>query len=248
MNKPLVTILTIARTGSNYFCELIEKNFTDINVSYELFNNKYCYINDNLYNKISKIYESSGNLHEKIKDNPFDLLINISNTCHENNICFKLFLDHLNSIESNKILMNSSLVIILKRNYLDSYISNEKAIQLKKYSNINTDNIKIHFDINNFNHSKKKYDDLYEIYLKYILENNISYIEINYEDFHKLNLLEQQIFMQKIFDEKIRNNTIKINKNHNSMTFFKQDTSENYKDKIINYTEFVEYFEKSNRS
>jgi len=248
MDKNLITILTIARTGSNYFCELIEKYFTDINLSYELFNNSVCYINTNMFDKISKIYEASGNLHEKIKDNPFDLLINISNTCDENNICFKLFLDHLNSIESNKILMNSSLVIILKRNYLDSYISNEKAIQLKKYSNINTDNIKIHFNINNFNHSKKIYDDLYESYLKYILENNISYIEINYEDFHKLNLLEQQIFIQKIFDEKIQNNTIKINNNDEPLSFFKQDTSTNYKDKIINYEEFSAYFEKSNRS
>ena len=34
MNKNLITILTTARSGCNYFCEFIEKSFEDVNVNY----------------------------------------------------------------------------------------------------------------------------------------------------------------------------------------------------------------------
>jgi len=249
MNKDLITILTTARSGSNYFCECIEKSFEDINVNYELFNKNICCLHNKLKKPISAIYDISfDNLHVKIKDNPYQLIERIKQSVSENNILFKLFLDHLSSNETENILIKSKMVIILKRNVLDMFISNEKALLVNRYSEINTTDIKIRFDCKQYENIKAYYEKLFKIYDIFLKKNNIPYIVIHYEEFHTLTLKEQKLNMKNIWDTYIPGNCINIVKNEKPITFFKQDISNDYKDKIINYTEFLEYFEKSNRS
>ena len=132
MNKPLITVITISRTGSNYFCDLVEKSFTNINVSYELFNKRECVIGDlnfPLYDKFKHNYDNVPlkDLHTKIKDDPLQLLKNISEHCKEESVLFKLFYDHLPLEQTQEIIANSSCIIFLKRDFLDRFISNEKA-------------------------------------------------------------------------------------------------------------------------
>lgn len=249
MNKHLITILTTARTGSNYFCEYIEKSFEDINVNYELFNTGVCCLNHKLKKPISALYDISfQNLHIKIKDNPYQLIDTIAHNITENNILFKLFLDHLSQNETENILIKSKMVIILKRNFVDMFISKQKAVLLNKYSQINTTDIKIIFDFKEYENIKAYYEKLFVVYDIFLKKNNIPFVVINYEEFHTLSLKEQQLFMKNIWDTYIPENAINIIKNATPITFFKQDISNDYKDKISNYTEFLEYFEKSNRS
>uniref|UniRef100_A0A6C0I038 Sulfotransferase domain-containing protein n=1 Tax=viral metagenome TaxID=1070528 RepID=A0A6C0I038_9ZZZZ len=241
MNKNLITVLTIARSGSNYFCDFIEKIFENINVNYELFNKNNCYANKKIKNKLIEIYENE-KLNEEIINDPFKLLTHISDICEENNILFKLFLDHLNEIETENILSKSSFVIILKRNYLDSFISNEKALKLNNFSLISTTYEKILFNFKIYEKQKKYFEKLYEKYENFIKENKIPYVIINYEDFHKLNLEQQKQYMKQIFDEKMPENNIILKDKINKLFYTKQDTSHSYKDKIINYEEFENYF------
>jgi len=246
MDKKLITLLSIPRTGSNYFCNFIDKSFKNISVNYELFNKSKCYIRNNLYQEISLLYDSSGDLHEKLKDDPFQLLVNISNVCQEENIMFKLFLDHLTMDKSTKILSYSSLVLFLKRDYLDVYISNEKASLLNKYSNIDTTNIKIKFDHCKYEKKINYNNKYYQLLRDFIIENNIPYVDIHYDSFHKLNIKEQQLFLKDVFDKYLTGNNIQMNENIGEIGFFKQDLSSSYEDKIENYEEFLEFFKKNN--
>jgi hypothetical protein len=251
MDKKLITVLTIGRTGSNYFCDFIDKSFTNINVNYELFNKNKCCIQKKIKKRVLKLYDNindiSGNLHEKVKDDPFQLLVNISNLCEEENIMFKLFLDHLSMDKSHNILSYSSLVVFLKRHYLDVYISNEKASLVNKYSNIDTTNIKIKFDPHKYESKVNYYDKYYHILRDFIIENNIPYVDIHYEPFHKLNIKEQQFFLKDIFDKYLIGNNIQMNENIDEIRFFKQDQCSSYRDKIENYDEFLEYFKQKNK-
>lgn len=256
MDKKLITVLSIPRTGSNYFCNLIENSFTNINVTYELFHPDKCYINNNnnnnkdLYDKISLLYDVSGdlrhnNLHEKIKNDPYQLIKNIKNVCNEENILFKLFLDHLPIENAKEILLNSSLIVFLKRKFLDTFISDEKGYLLKKYSNVDTTNIKIEFKPKHYEKKLNHINKYYNIFKNFILENEISYIEIDYDDFHQLNLKEQQRFLKKMFDIYLHGNNIQMNENVINIEVFKQDRSQCYEDKIENYEEFKKYFYKN---
>jgi hypothetical protein len=244
MDKKLITLLTIPRTGSNYFCNFTDKSFKNISVNYELFNTDICYVRYNLRKKIWLLYDASDNLHEKVKDDPFQLLVNISNVCEEENIMFKLFLDHLKINDSQKILLNSSLIIFLKRDYLDVYISHEKAKLLNEFENIDTTNIKINFDPLNYESKNNYYNNYYHILRDFIIENNIPYVDIHYDSFHKLNVKEQQMFLKDIFDKYLIGNNIQFKEKVDPLHFFKQDRSYSYREKIENYDEFLEYFSK----
>lgn len=249
MNKNLITILTTARSGSNYFCDFIETSFEDINVNYELFNKNICCLHNKLKKPISNIYDVSyDKLYLKIIDNPYQLIETIKQQVSENNILFKLFLDHLSMNETENILIKSKMVIILKRNFVDIFISNQKSLLLNKYSQINTTDVKILFDFIEYENIKGYYQKMFEMYDLFLKKNKIPYIVINYEEFHAFNLQEQQLYMKNIWDTYIPENAINIVKDENPLTFFKQDISNDYKDKILNYAEFVEYFLKSNRS
>jgi hypothetical protein len=48
--------------------------------------------------------------------------------------------------------------------------------------------------------------------------------------------------MKQIFDEKMPENNINLKDKINKLFYVKQDTSDCYKDKIINYEEFENYF------
>lgn len=243
MDKNLITTLTFARTGSNYFCEFIYNNLTNINVNFELFNNKYCCIKNNeIFQQITSLYGGSDNLCEKVKHDPYKLITDIQNLSTEKNVFFKLFLDHLNVEHTENILSKSSFIILLKRNYLDAFISNQKAKKINKYSIASTTNIQIEFDFKKYENNTKYITTLYEKYKSFIIQNKIPFIIIDYDDFHILNFSEQKIYIKKIFDKYLPNNDIYIKENSGSIKFIKQDLSHFYKDKIINYPEFVDYY------
>ena len=69
------------------------------------------------------------------------------------------------------------------------------------------------------------------ITINYIKFNNNKYIIIDYDDFHKKNILEQQIFIQELLEEIIPKDLLKINKDVSLLK--KQDTSTDYSTKII---------------
>jgi len=246
MNKPLITVITISRTGSNYFCDLVEKSFTNIHVSYELFNKNECYIGDfKLYNKFKDNYDNVPlkELYTKIKDNPLQLLKNISQHCKEESFLFKLFYDHLSLEQTKEIITNSSCIIFLKRDFLDRFVSNEKARNLNEYSCIDTTHKKIFFDKKEYQRKRVYYDTLETKIYDIVKECSIPSIDIHYETFHSLDTHLQRLFLQQnVFDKYVSEVGITIRENPSPPRFFKQDLTSCYEEKIENYPEFEEYF------
>lgn len=240
--KYLLTIISYARTGSNYLCGVLNESFEDINSNYELFNTKECFINENYKNKMIKFCENS-NLQESARNEPVQFLKDLMNFSMENIISHKIFPEHLDLEKVYKIIDHSNLIILNKRNFKDVYISKKRAIDMmKNYNNpwvdINTTNYKVHFDLHEFKRTEKEFEGWYLNALKYIINKQKEYFIIDYDTFHKLTIQEQQEFLinkiSVIYPLTIKNYDIKV--------IDKQDKSNDYETKIKNYDEFSNYF------
>lgn len=247
--KYLITIITHARSGSNYLCNLIEKSFDNINSNYEIFNKQKCYINEKNINKILKEYnlENSNDLNLLVHKNPLNFLENVIKLSNEPIISHKIFSEHLDFNYINLIINKSDFLIILKRKFIDIYISKKRAIEMQKYHdnpwiNINTTDYKIDFDKNEYENQLNNYNDWFKKINKTIKLNNKNYVIIDYDRFFNLNIEDQINLINKELSKSIPNyllNYIEINKNN---LLQKQDKSNDYITKINNYKDFFNYF------
>ena len=146
-----------------------------------------------------------------------------------------------------KLLNISDLVIVNQRNILDTYISLEKAKDLvnqnvpNPWIKVNTSNLKINFEENNFRLEREKYESWYTKNLEYLQEKNIPFVRLNYESFHELNNLEKQKFLQGIWLKYLPPD-LSVLEERDSEMLEKQDTSKSYEEKISNYEEFKNIF------
>ena len=66
--KYLVTNICYARTGSNYFSQLLDYSFPNINAHYELFNKQQCYMNEKYIERASETFNTENSSNFKIKN------------------------------------------------------------------------------------------------------------------------------------------------------------------------------------
>jgi LPS sulfotransferase NodH len=231
----MLTVLTTARTGSNYFCDAVDMGFSNINVHYEIYNKDCCYLgrDQSVRNALFATY-SRNDLHNVVRDDPVAFVTHLQAACKEDYMLFKLFVDHLSPEHTRALLSQSTRVIVLKRNFLDSFISNEKAKQVGAYSLVSTTNVKITFDTETYRKYKGYYDALYVSYETFLQENKIPHAVVHYTDFCE----NPTATMQSIF----HGLDVRPNPQPGTVTFSKQDTSEDYQDKIDNYQEFLDIF------
>ena len=136
----------------------------------------------------------------------------------------------------------SDLVIVNQRNFVDTFISLEKAKELVQQNipnpwiKVDTTNLKIYFEPEKFKLEKEKYENWYDRNLFHIQKKNIPFVRLNYESFHQLNNLEKQKFLQAIWLKYLPPDLTVIEEKDSEM-LEKQDTSQTYLDKISNYEE-----------
>jgi len=237
--KYLITILGYARTGTNYLSGFLGSTFSNINSNYELFNRKECYMN--------KKYLSMLNQYD-LTENPILFLEKLIDISEEPIISHKIFPEHLALNDVFQIIDTSDYLIIMKRNFIDVYISKKRAMTMMNehsnsnpWINIDTTHYKIEFNKDEFENQKKIYDDWYGTLLNYIIKKNKKYYFIDYDSFHSLNLLDKQCLIKEELGKAIPLELLTINPDIETLN--KQDKSSDYKTKIINYEEFINYID-----
>lgn len=178
--KYLVTILGHARTGTNYLCGLLGSTFSNINSKYELYNSKECYINKKYLEALINHYQTK-DLKKNINENPLLFLENIISISKEPIITHKIFPEHLELPIVYKIIDKSNYLLIVKRNFIDVYISYKRAINMMdKYENpwinVDTTNYKIIFNKYEYISKKKIFDNWYNNLFSYITKKKIKNI------------------------------------------------------------------------
>ena len=237
-----IGIIGLARSGTSCLNKLFN-NFSDSNINnnYEIFNENNPYYKKNLLKKICSYYKiNESQIHEiisfLIKNDPEKYFNNYMNDIITEKIKLFKMLEHQLTVENQfKIINNVTFTFILKRNYLDTFISDRKAKQLNKYANVDTSDIIININLNEYNLFVKKKEEWFNKIINYLNSNNKKYIIIEYEKFYNLNINEKMNLLQKI----LKNNlNIDLNLNETLIEELqKQDNNNNYKQKISNYEE-----------
>ena len=241
MVKYIVTILGYPRTGTNYLLCFIRKYFPHFNVNFEIFNPEKCFMNESYMPQMLDSFRLSLNITNQSKlvnlarNYPFHFINQLRDIGDEKILIYKIFPDHLPHYKVEKLLDISDLVIVNQRNFVDSFISLEKAKELviqnipNPWIKVDTTNLKIYFEPEKFMLEKEKYENWYDINLFHIQKKNIPFVRLNYESFHQLNNLEKQKFLQAIWLKYLPPDLTVIEEKDSEM-LEKQDTSQTYLD------------------
>ena len=237
-----IGIIGLARSGTSCLNKLFN-NFSDSNISnnYEIFNENNPYYKKNLLKKICtyyKINESQVNeiISFLIKNDPDKYFNNYMNNIISENIKIFKLLEHQLTIENQfKIINNVNFIFILKRNYLDTFISDRKAKQINKYANVDTSDISININLNEYNLFVKKKEEWFNKIINYLNTNNKKYKIIDYDEFYNLNINQKMNLLKDILKDNLNLNLSLNEKLIEELQ--KQDTCNDYKQKISNYEE-----------
>lgn len=246
METKAIMVLSTARTGSNHFLSLMQ-NFTNLDVNWEIIGKDQYHIQPRY---ITMCKEKFGeNYEENIRKNNLQvkLLKSMIKECKTPYFIFKLFMGNYSDKENHlsktqiETLINDKIVeymiILDRKNKVNQYISLKKAWKLQNWNNINTSNIKIHFDIQynnklNYNWYKKRHIDIYNYY------NNISIHNKTLQLVYEHDICNTEALLSKInkfIPELILNN------DNFEKGLDKQDNETDYSKKIENYDE-VKHF------
>lgn len=249
-------MLSNPRQGTTYINSLFH-NFNNCLVLYEIFhNNKEYGICNNLKNKDlvlfvlhdNNITEFTNENYEteldKIKEVLFNFRTNfpskfvtsIQKYCKLKNydyLLFKIFSYHLPRGKLTNLLNKCDIIYHVTRNYLDTFISKNKAQITNQYKFYDSSKIKIEFNILD-----------YEKYLEKSLEwedycQDKSFYIIKYDKFIELDFYKKINFLKNRI---LRDSNIKLKNNIKDSILVKQDKEKLYKNKINNYDEFYNYF------
>jgi len=239
--KYLVTFIGHARTGTNYLCKLFEESFPDIDSHYELFNKQKCYPNEKYLEILEKYYNTT-NLHSIANEKPLEFMDTIIDLSNKPVLTHKIFPEHLKIDDAYKMVDKSNFLFIVKRNFIDVYISKKRAIKMLEthnnpWINIDTTNFKINFDKEEFLRQRNIYNKWYSDIIEYIIETGQKYYTINYDCFHKMDLDSQQNIIRDKLSHFIPLQYLEITRDIEVLK--KQDSSLDYKTKINNYDEFI---------
>jgi len=241
----LVTIIGHARTGSNYLCKLIEESFPDVVSHYELFNKQKCHINLDYKENLESHYKTD-KLHLVAARNPLEFMDTIIKLSDKNIVSHKIFPEHMTLENTKQIINKSRMVFVVKRNFIDVYISKKRAILMSKtHSNpwidVDTTNFKIDFNRDEFVRQKRDYDEWYRNITDYLITKGKPYNVLYYDEFHTLDIKGQQTFIKEKMEQFINGECLNLNVNSVREVLKKQDNSLDYKTKLNNYSEFMDF-------
>lgn len=160
-------------------------------------------------------------------------------------ICSKISLFQLEHHIKNKTIQFRNIIskpntkiIILKRNLLDVYVSLKKANETKKWGWVDTTNIKININPEEYMKWYSETNELYDNLITNLISLNKSFITVNYEELNMINtdLNKVKLILSKLYANEI-NLRLSYSKFQSTNFLIKQDRNLKHKDKIENYNE-----------
>jgi len=157
MNDSSKTILIAAhaRSGSTYLCHLL-RNIVGIKVYLELFHFHLQQIEEHLDGDYSAVAEAmsltgdSSEMRSQLVRGHSDYIKTLKGINPGKTIAFKVFPKHLPEPHLNGTIGQADSIVVLRRNLLQSYISNVIANDLKRWGGVDTSQQKIKFSSTDF--------------------------------------------------------------------------------------------------
>lgn len=192
--KKYILVIAFQRTGSSYLCDALN-DFSNIYGAQEIYQSDKLGLNYDNINEIRSLYQIESHIdnestlkHPKIiQDRDLNHYTNILKHVEASTkkpiIAFKIFPNHNINITSVYELLSFSntIPIILKRNFIDIYISHRRAKTSNQYAGTKYDQQKIIFDKAEFEMMYYMYQNWYDLIEKYLQSKSINYHVIEYE-------------------------------------------------------------------
>lgn len=247
-----ILIISHHRSGTNYTRFLIKQTFKNVESNGEIFCNHNelilnCMIESQTFlhllniNNIKNDKLASINLANVYKvKGKIQLVKDMCSVGNKKIQIFKIFAGHINDDELSEIIKISTMCVFIYRNYVDRYISQQKALVVKRWTHTNTSQLSINFSIDGYNSLKKQSKKYFDFAMNECVKYDKKISMIDYELFFKLNVDEQQLFLlNEIFSKAFPETQFKISKTHNLLE--KQDKEMNIENKIKNYDEVKDF-------
>ena len=221
MKTKIIMVLTLGRSGSSNLIKNFS-NFINIDTNLEIFSRDECWCSQYTKNLIIKKYGKNYLKITKDINYQIEILKYLSENCNKEFFIFKIFICQTNIEILQKMIKENiiyHIIILERKNIIDSYISFEKAIELNKWIYNDTTNYKVKFNTNDYKEFKKHHKECYKKYFR-LVKDNYTYIEYN-ETINFSNIIKK---IKNIFPELI----LKDNSNECLKI---QDKSKNYNDK-----------------
>jgi len=245
-----ILLLYIARTGSSYLWQLF-KNFKGVHVYGEVLNGPEKYLKPlNASSKLG-IDDNTEAYRAFVKDNLTQYLEFLSKHSTEPYIFTKISLVHIANLikQKSEVIINiiaspNTKVILLERNFIDTYVSLKKVSITSAWRDYDTTDIKITIDLSDFSEYCDRMSLLYRNIKEILASRKEPFMVSNYDDFHthddsdwnKLVKLQGSLLSQlglrldidiERFEE--------VTEREVSPFMAKQDKNSQHKDKIQNY-------------
>lgn len=236
-DNKLITFISLPRSGTNYIFNNLLRKIVEFNNNLEIY----------ALNTLKTCINTKYYFNDLEKKEPFEIIIYLMNQSKEKYVIHKIFphmfIENNKSYDQHKLieLINfSNYFIFIKRNLLDVFISEKKTHITKKWIRIDTSDIKIHFDIDEFNNYTNNYKEWFRYTKQKCMELEKPFIIIDYDELMTIEHDNDRIFHIVTKMKCIIKDELTINdKNFNFMT--KQDNAESYEDKIENYEEVKDF-------
>jgi Sulfotransferase domain len=242
--------ISLPRTGTNYLCELLHHHHK-IESHYEIFHKHKFYGRDRnkiinyLNNKYSTTFSNYQDpmLIKWIHEKPQELLLVLKELSPNQYFSFKVFPGQLDFDLIKETILNDRSVkkILVKRNLVDVYISRQNAMKLEKWGHINTSEMKLEINFDEFLRWFNWVNQWYKLFEEGLSSSGQAYSVLTYRGLHS-HQTEKDKFIYLI--NFLR--TVGINLElqqvaanlKNSVVYKKQDTRASISEKIANYPEF----------
>lgn len=191
-----VSILSIPRTGTNYLCGLMGR-FKEIDSLFEIYHNRAVYIGDSLltsrvidYINCNYQLEIKNNCDiafvDFVRQHPQEMLDIIRLQSNKKYISFKIFPNHLSQQNLNDVIIQNERIkkILVKRNLLNVYFSLRFAQMIKSWSDRDTSNLKLNFDIDDFVNWYNRYRQYYDFIESKVKNSGGTITVLEYEKIH----------------------------------------------------------------
>lgn len=243
-----ICCISTGRTGTNYICDLLD-SVDNIMSLREIFSHNRCYVPPYV-DKIlkEKINLSSDNLIVNYTHNHIrrfmEILREIQSECDKQYMFYKIFITSyhisIEQLENRFFKENTNIgFLFITRDSIRTYVSLKKAQQLDIWDRIDTTNLKVTFEPEEFKRFCKTSNTLFNNIVSLCKKYNKSLLVLSYEEIFKIDTdIDRLRYIATKFDEAFN---IKLNiPDTVKSRFFKQDSSD-LKDAIINYEETVDF-------
>ena len=244
-----ICLVSHPRSGSTSLLRTLAKK-AEVSAAYEMFHMNEEVVLEHLKHALSD--ENIETIKEKSSELGFDSLKEFYQTdslkylelihslAESDDFIFKIFPYHMKEGENfEKIISSCDLVIFLSRNSLHSCISNQVAIKVGTYANVDTSDVSVEFDEEEFKRWHNHIVDFFEYTEAITKKCNVRYVMVSYES----------MFLGEALDDKVQSiiNLASLNYREsevNPPVLKKQDTRQLAIEKVKNPSELISFLER----